>query len=39
MNYLKRAAAIGLKPIWNDFPPADPGICEPILSTNTRAAG
>jgi hypothetical protein len=36
---LKRAAAIGVKPIWNDFPPYDPSICKPILSTNTRTMG
>ena len=35
MTYLKRAAAIGVKPIWNGFPPADLGICKPILSANT----
>ena len=33
------AAAIGLKPIWNDFPPYDPSICNPVLSTHTGAAG
>jgi hypothetical protein len=38
-NYLRRAAAIGVKPVWNDFPPADPSICKPILSTNTGTAG
>jgi hypothetical protein len=38
MTYLKRAAAIGVEPIWNDFPPADPSICNPILSTNTGTA-
>ena len=31
-NYLQRAAAIGVKPIWNDFPPSDPSICNPILA-------
>jgi hypothetical protein len=31
-NYLRRAAAIGLKPIWNNFPSYDPTICKPILS-------
>jgi hypothetical protein len=39
VNYLKRAGAIGLKPIWNDFPPADPGICKPILSTKSGTGG
>jgi hypothetical protein len=39
MNYLKRGAAIGVKPIWNDFPPNDPSICNPILSTKTGTAG
>jgi hypothetical protein len=35
-NYLRRAAAIGLKPIWNDFPSYDPTICKPILSPVAR---
>ena len=39
MNYLRRAASIGLKPIWDDFPPYDPSICKPILSTNTGTVG
>jgi hypothetical protein len=36
VNYLRRAAAIGIKPIWNDFPPYDPTICKPILGAVTR---
>ena len=32
MDYLKRAASIGIKPIWNGFLPYDPTICKPILS-------
>ena len=32
VNYLRRAAAIGIKPIWNGFLPYDPTICKPILS-------
>jgi hypothetical protein len=39
MNYLRRAAAIGLKPISNDFPPYDPSICKPILSTKSGNVG
>jgi hypothetical protein len=39
MNYLKRGAAIGLKPIFSDFPAADPGICKPILSTKSGTGG
>jgi hypothetical protein len=36
---LKRAASIGIKPIWNGFLPYDPTICNPILSTNTGTVG
>ena len=32
MDYLRRAAKIGLKPIWDDLPPYDPTICKPILA-------
>ena len=38
MNYLRRAAPMGLKPIWNDFPPYDPTICKPILSPVNQKA-
>ena len=39
VNYLKRAAAIGVKPVWNHFPAYDPSICKPILSTDTGTVG
>jgi hypothetical protein len=39
MTYLKRASGIGVKPIWNDFPPADLGICKPIPSTKPGTGG
>jgi len=39
MDYLKRAASIGIKPISNGFLPYDPSICRPILSTDTRTVG
>jgi len=32
IDYLRRAAKIGLKPIWDDFPPYDPTMCKPILA-------
>lgn len=32
MNYLRRAAAMGINPTWSDFPAYDPTICKPILS-------
>jgi hypothetical protein len=34
MDYFKRAAAIGVKPIWDDVPSYDTSICKPILSAS-----
>jgi hypothetical protein len=31
INYLRRAASIGIRPISDDFPAYDPTICKPIL--------
>ena len=39
MDYFKRAAAIGVKPIWDDVPSYDTSICKPILSANVGTKG